>query len=744
MKFNFIRQLALTLGAVGLAASVVVGTWASAGDNVPVVSETEMPFDPFVKPAVSRPNTTAKTNTKSNTETKSKPKAEVETDALSSLPQVVVTRLPKVSPAKAVEAEPSSPTGPKTPSTVATASLPTAGTPARSGEASTRRAEEPAGQSSSGNRSVNASKPEAKAVVVPATPVLPKSGETSSNDAAITARPAMMTEAIRKPGSRLAVVKIPTAQKSESNPEVEQAAATDASTDLRSETTSSKIAPPKASVKRIKKLPLVVRPPAARRNNDARTPSVILSPQSSVAQVIVAPQTATPVIEPYLIGKVNVADAEGDQADTVGKSDSTAGVGQASSVAASSKSTPASNPREQAKAATSGLEMNTPSANIALQGDSSRRGAGGLMGRGSASRQSPEALVGLKSSVLDDSALPLSDRSSLGLIPPLNPTGDIVRHSTVIEDGEVILDGALEPVAEEMPILNECCRGCPQRTYVVAEGLLFRREGEQTQLTSGFKLDGFGFKEGMRFTLGRRNDCLTGWEATYTGVEPWYTYDSASSPGGDLQAAFQPGRGFTHANLDTFYNATYQEQMYRSELHNIELNRMNWGWDVLSHSLGLRYMILNEDMRFTSLKGSDRADLEIETNNHLIGPQIGSELFYDVGGRFYFSSRYRLGAFANVNDGAVQYTSEEFPLSSFVNTDQNVGFSFLGDLQVNAFYKLGPRARLRAGYELWYAWGLSTAKGNLGPGVGPSMGANMNDTSDVLFNGLSVGFEYVR
>ena len=82
----------------------------------------------------------------------------------------------------------------------------------------------------------------------------------------------------------------------------------------------------------------------------------------------------------------------------------------------------------------------------------------------------------------------------------------MLRHTATVEDGEVILDGELTPIAEEMPTINECCRGCPQRTYVVAEGLMFRREGEQTQLTSGFKLDGFGFKEGMRFTLGRRND----------------------------------------------------------------------------------------------------------------------------------------------------------------------------------------------------------------------------------------------
>ena len=695
MKLSFIRQPAFTLTTAAVAASLVVAL-AAAGDKIPVVSTNQSPKVGAVRLVVA------------GTEAKQVE----EFDGNEQLPEVLISRLPGLTAnSKGKDGsgnkELTSGRAPLNPETSEENDAPPiVVVPVVSVD--------PSGEVSSVSPEVKIS-PLPK--VVPAEPHLPSTAETDRELS--VARPAMMTSSAKKPGSSVALVALPVEGAELEDSEESSSVKTPPVQELTDEpfaVESPADAAVVAEVPRVKKLAVRIQPVAPTvRNWQSSVPS---GSGGALSRVIVVPPTTTPAIEPY---KIDQEQNSENGSELLGLSYNSHGPEQDSAE----------------------LSRSTPEPLVASE--SSRRKGEPVPAAESFAADSLEGgFVNLRPSGDESGVGSVSTFPLLGHIPTLSGAGDMLRHTATVEDGEVILDGELTPIAEEMPTINECCRGCPQRTYVVAEGLMFRREGEQTQLTSGFKLDGFGFKEGMRFTLGRRNDCLTGWEATYSGAEPWFAYQSATSAEGNLQAAFQPGRGFNHGNLDTFYDANYQEQLYRSELHNIELNRTHWGWDVLAHSIGLRYLILNEDMRFTSLKGSDRADLEIETNNHLIGPQIGSEFFYDLGGKLCFSSRFRAGAFANVNDGAVQYTSEDSPLSSFVNTDQNVGFAALGDLQVNAFYKLGPRTRLRAGYEMWYAWGLSTAKGNLGPAVGPSMGANMDDTSDVLFHGLSVGFEMVR
>ena len=695
MKLSFIRQPAFTLTTATLSASLVVAL-AAAGDKIPVVSTSQSPKVGSVRLVVGS----------------TEPKRVAVFEGNGQLPDDLISRLPGLKARSKVEAgsnngQLSKGRAPLNPETSdENDDPPIVLVPVISVE--------PSGKVSSVSPEVKISPlPE----VIPTDPHLPSEVETDRG--VPVARPAVMASSAKKPGSSVALVALPVEggelEDSDEPSPVEPPSGEELSEEMFAGEPSAD-SETVTEVPRVKKLAVRIQPTAPTvRNWQSSVPS---GSGGALARVIVVPPTTTPVVEPYQMDREQ---GSGNGSEFLGLSYNSNKSEQ------NSGGTSSSTPETSVAAESSRRKREPVPAAETFEEDSLNGGFVNLRP------------IGDESGVESVSTFPL-----LGHIPTLSGSGDMVRHPATVEDGEVILDGELTPIAEEMPTINECCRGCPQRTYVVAEGLMFRREGEQTQLTSGFKLDGFGFKEGMRFTLGRRNDCLTGWEATYSGVEPWFAYQSATSADGNLQAAFRPGRGFNHGNLDTFYGANYQEQLYRSELHNIELNRTHWGWDVLAHSIGLRYLILNEDMRFTSLKGSDRADLEIETNNHLIGPQIGSEFFYDLGGKLCFSSRFRAGAFANVNDGAVQYTSENSPLSSFVNTDQNVGFAALGDLQFNAFYKLGPRTRLRAGYEMWYAWGLATAKGNLGPAVGPSMGANMDDTSDVLFHGLSFGFEMVR
>src|SRR5690606_36510918 len=149
---------------------------------------------------------------------------------------------------------------------------------------------------------------------------------------------------------------------------------------------------------------------------------------------------------------------------------------------------------------------------------------------------------------------------------------------------------------------------------------------------------------GGRATIGRRGDCVNGWEASFmTTADPWAARETRVGAG--LNTYMTPVDGLTHANISVFNGASFQELALSSRLYSLEINRLEWGWDVLSTSFGLRYIQLEDQLRDTSVRGGETGTLQIATNNHLIGPQIGSELFYDIGGRVFLSGKGKLVAF---------------------------------------------------------------------------------------------------
>ena len=338
-------------------------------------------------------------------------------------------------------------------------------------------------------------------------------------------------------------------------------------------------------------------------------------------------------------------------------------------------------------------------------------------------------------------------------IPAILPSGGIDQEvwqetqELIVPDdetivGEEILDGEMTSVVEDFGYRGDCCQPCPRRRYVIAEGLLFRREGEFTQLSTAFAADGFDYEIGGRATFGVRADCLNGWEASYMTTEPWYT--QSSQAGGALFPTFTAGGGLTAANLSSFTGADFQETVYKSHLQSFEYNRLDWGWDVISLGFGLRYLTLEDDLRFTSIKGADRGDLMLEMNNHIFGPQWTGELFYDIGNRAFMSWKGKVGVFANINDGNATFINQGPGATAFTNSDQNVGFAAMGELQANLYYKLTRNTRLRAGYEAWYLYGAATANDQLTSVITPSFGRSINDEDDVFMHGATVGFEWIR
>lgn len=311
------------------------------------------------------------------------------------------------------------------------------------------------------------------------------------------------------------------------------------------------------------------------------------------------------------------------------------------------------------------------------------------------------------------------------------------------EMGAEIVEGPFGMDPEAMP--PDCCRGCPPSTYAFAEGILFRRENEFLSTSSGYALDGFDYQPGGRVTYGRKADCLEAVEFSYMTVEPWVLTDQALSPAGLLQPRFGAAGGLGAGNISGFINAIQHDSFYKHEMHNIEIDRVHWGWDVIKTTVGFRYMILNEEFNFASIRGPNQfGTMALDLNNHIFGPQIGSEMFYDIGGKVSLSMRGKAGAFMNVNDGSGNFFNRGAVDTVLAAADQNIGFSAMGELGGNAYYHLNDRWKIRAGYELWYIYGVATVEEQLTGVVRPNFGRNIDDQGDIFYHGFTLGLEWRR
>ena len=132
----------------------------------------------------------------------------------------------------------------------------------------------------------------------------------------------------------------------------------------------------------------------------------------------------------------------------------------------------------------------------------------------------------------------------------------------------------------------------------------------------------------------------------------------------------------------------------------------------------------------------------------MIGPQIGGELYYDVGYRWSLSGVSRLGAYVNFNQSRERLINDGIRLID--EEDDNTSFAYTYELGLSAKYRLTSQAQFRVGYNLYFWDELATVSDNLrnsGAGIPlePSfLGGGTRDSDDIFLHGLSVGFEIYR
>lgn len=305
--------------------------------------------------------------------------------------------------------------------------------------------------------------------------------------------------------------------------------------------------------------------------------------------------------------------------------------------------------------------------------------------------------------------------------------------------------GDLSPIAgtvsEDMPTLPaDCGLGCRSAWYVQADAFHMASEGGSMSLSQGFALGEFGYELGSRVTLGRRRDCLEGWEATYVGPMRW---DAAGElTGVDLYPAFSAAGG---VDISAFNAADFQRQTYKSTLHSFELNKRCWDWDTMGGLFGLRYLSLDDQYTFFSrdLAPAEEGFFAVDTANHMIGLQGGLDLFYNVGasGRLSLVMNTKLGLYANFANGDVRL--DNAGAVELDNGDDALRLAFLGEIGLAVRYQLTRSLFLRGGYEIWYLGNIAKAPGQTVSPLTSTTGNNLNAGSDNWYQAATVGAELV-
>jgi hypothetical protein len=286
------------------------------------------------------------------------------------------------------------------------------------------------------------------------------------------------------------------------------------------------------------------------------------------------------------------------------------------------------------------------------------------------------------------------------------------------------------------------CGSCGPQWYVQGDALYFERnQSERRVITQNLGFGDFDFEFGGRITFGRQFDCLEGVEVAITQLGEWDAREEIVSPAGGLNSRFV-SPFFGAGAISGFTNAVRQDIRYESQLNGFEVNRRQFGWDVVSSMWGFRYINLDEEFALLSTDlGGGGGAYAINSDNHLVGLQIGGDMAQPIVENLWIRGKGKLGGFANFSDHDSVFINTGGP--TIRASDDEISFSFLSEVGVGANLQLTPGVALRLGYEMWYIWGLALAPEQIDFTVGPQMGAFHDDNGDIFIHGPTAGMNIV-
>lgn len=282
------------------------------------------------------------------------------------------------------------------------------------------------------------------------------------------------------------------------------------------------------------------------------------------------------------------------------------------------------------------------------------------------------------------------------------------------------------------------------RRYAILDALYLTRSNGEVRGINLSPINDFDYGFGARVTSGRRSDAANGREWSYFGTFDIEEGGTVTDGPGRINRTFIPdGTFLTAASVSPFSNVNVASERLETAVHSFELNRVRWGWDVVKVLFGARYVYLEDDYDLrTANIFAETGTLSVDAKNHLIGPQVGLEMFYDVGFRWSLSGFGKFGLMLNAYDADVNATANGFGLTSSGTNEADL--SYLVDLGITAHYQLTNRARFRVGYNAFYLGDVTTASEAFPRVLSPFSSSSLDADDDALFTGLSLGLEFYR
>jgi hypothetical protein len=237
---------------------------------------------------------------------------------------------------------------------------------------------------------------------------------------------------------------------------------------------------------------------------------------------------------------------------------------------------------------------------------------------------------------------------------------------------------------------------------------------------------------GPRIAIGYCTKNSTAWEVSYFGLQDWNEQATVTG-NNDLNL---PGDLGLAANLD-FFDADAVTETYSSRIHNVELNH-SWSWDETIWMIGFRYFQLNEHFNITSTDvQTGSSEYDIRTHNDLVGLQIGTRINRCTK-RFWWDCTAKAGVYGNLADQHQRV--DDFAGFVLRNDEADAGHtSFIGDVSLNAAYKVREHVWIRAGYNLMWVQDVALAPNQLDFTDTPTSGTELHAGDGVFYHGVNVG-----
>lgn len=267
------------------------------------------------------------------------------------------------------------------------------------------------------------------------------------------------------------------------------------------------------------------------------------------------------------------------------------------------------------------------------------------------------------------------------------------------------------------------------------------------------------YKAGIRVVGGVPLTHCTMIEASYFGIHQFHAAESVVDPGDFLfsvYSGFGTAQPFfiNNRNVFDFFDGSRRQTIdWDSKLHSAEANLLyripvrsckQEAWLLA----GLRYVKVQETLKYFTESGPVDPVLnirtsrtEVQTDNDLIGVQLGGMLHHHITKKLRVSLDGKAGMAVNLNEQKTFITTNLFGLG--IEELDNDALALTSDAGVGLAFDVNCWFSITAGYRMMYLDGLALALDNLNP-VLPGTGlrqAGLDDNGSVLYHGGHLGAE---